>query len=302
MLQISVWDGRDRTLDGSEVEAGSPSWQTSYRAALQDAVDVFSSRGASVVLLTAPYTKPNTVEPAIIDQLNDGARFVADANGSGVSLVDLDRLLNQDGDYRKHLRGIAVRSNDDINFTLDGSEMVGGWLAPQLIEVASDAATDGGDGLPAPNGPNRLVNADTIGEGGWLGWRSELSLVDDGILVSSSDIAYSAFVRTDASDLPLAQGETYVALAWVRSDAETTGGEIEIALREDGAREGESLQIYRMTNYWQPILVEHTTTRAGVRSLELLILRLGTEAKPDAFIIRDAELRLTSGGTQTEDR
>ncbi len=54
------------------------------------------------------------------------------------------------------------------------------------------------------------------------------------------------------------------------------------------------LLLRRMTNYWQPILVEHTIMQAGLQSLELLILRLGTDAKPDAFILRNAELRLTS--------
>lgn len=49
-----------------------------------------------------------------------------------------------------------------------------------------------------------------------------------------------------------------------------------------------------MTNYWQPILVEHTIAQADLQSLELLILRLSTDAKPDAFILRNAELRSTS--------
>ncbi len=293
VLQMSHWDGVDRTIDGREVEAGSPTWQTNFRAALQDAVDIFSSRGASVVLLTAPYIISTTIEPVVVDQLNESASFVAEANSRGVSLVDLDRLLNQDGDYRRDLKGIEMRSNDDIHFTLDGAEFVGGWLAPQLIEVAVDRATDGEDGLPAPDGLNRLTNPDTIGEGAWQGWRSVLASVDDSILVSSNEIAYSAFVTTDASDLSLTQGETYVALAWVRSDTEAADGEIEIGVREDGAREGESIEIYPMTNYWQPILVEHTVTKADPGSLELLILRLGVDANPDAFLFRDAELRLT---------
>ena len=49
-----------------------------------------------------------------------------------------------------------------------------------------------------------------------------------------------------------------------------------------------------MTNYWQPISVEHTIVRADLQSLELLILRLGTDAKPDAFILRNAQLHSTS--------
>ncbi|MCH8853305.1 MAG: hypothetical protein IID41_11745 [Planctomycetes bacterium] len=292
VLQISHWDGLNRTIGERQVAAGSSSWEISFRAALQDAVAVFSSRGASVVLLTAPYIAPSSVEPAIIDRLNDGARFVADANDINVSLVDLDHLLEQEGGYREELRGVVLRSNDGVHFTLDGSELVGGWLAPQLIELAADAATNGDEG--PTDGLSSLINTDTSDDGAWQGWRSALSPVDDGILVSSTDAAYSAYIRTNASDLPLVQGETYVAIAWVRSDTQTTDGEIEIGVREDGAREGESIQIYRMTSYWQPILVEHTITKADLQSLELLILRLGTDAKPDAFIFRDVELHLAS--------
>ena len=294
VLQISHWDGLDRTIGEREVEAGSPDWETSFRVALQDAIAVFSSRGASVVLLTAPYIEPSSVEPAIIDQLNDGARFVADAGGADVSLVDLDRLLDQGGAYRKNLRGVALRSNDGVHFTFDGSELVGGWLAPQLVDVAADTAANGDEGPTDLDGLSRLVNTDTSEHGAWQLWQSALSPVDGGLLVSSTDAAYSASVFTDASDLPLVQGETYVAIAWVRSNTEAADGEIEIALREENSRTDLSQQFYRMTNYWQPILVEHTIVRAGLQSLELLILRLGTDAKPDGFVFRNAELRLTS--------
>lgn len=294
LLQVSLWDSVDRLIAGSDVQAGSPDWEMRYRAALQDSVAVFSSRGASVVLLTSPYTVPATVEPAIVDQLNDGARFVAAAN-AGVSLVDLDQLLDQRGAFRSDLKGVTVRSNDDVHFTVQGSELVGDWLAPQLIDVAPDHSRNDDEDPTDADVLSRLVNTDTSEHGAWRGWQSSLLPADGGILVSSSDVAYSAYVFTDDSDLPLVPGDTYEALVWVRSATEIADGEIEIVLREEASRDRLSQQFYRMTNYWQPIVVEHTIEGIGLESLELLILRLGTEEKPDAFVFRDAELRLASG-------
>ncbi len=81
-----------------------------------------------------------------------------------------------------------------------------------------------------------------------------------------------------------------VALAWVKSADDVADGLIEIVIRENGTREGETLSIVALTSGWQPIWVEHVVTRPDVESLDVTILRLGTAAKPDSFIFRDAIL------------
>ncbi len=306
VLMTSPWDGVGREVDGRVVQGGTPEWESNFRKALQDAIDTLSERGARVVLLTAPYVSPFAIEPETVDRLNDVGSVVARENGSRITTIDLNSFLSIDGDYSREIDDVQVRSNDDVHFTEDGARFVGAWLAPKLIQAAelatvvvdgSESLSEGADStyaLGLAGDGNFLLNADAIGPDAWRGWRSTLRHVDDGILVSSDDIAYSALLSTNGTDMNLMPGQTYVALAWIRTAAEPADGQIEIIVREEGAKEGESLQIYGQSNIWQPILVEHTVTRPNLASLEIHLLRLGEAAGNDAFVFRDAQLRLTS--------
>ena len=126
--------------------------------------------------------------------------------------------------------------------------------------------------------------------GGWQSWRSTLQPVPEGVLVSSTEIAYSAFHSTADSEPRAVQGQRYVALAWVKSAEDVSDGQIEIVIRENGAREGETFNVFPLWTDWQPIWVEHVVTGPNVERLDVTILRLGREAKPDSFIFRDAVL------------
>ena len=137
---------------------------------------------------------------------------------------------------------------------------------------------------------NFLRNAGDSDVGGWQTWRSTLQPAPEGIVVSSTEIAYSATHSTADSELRPVHGESYVALAWVRSTEDAADGQIQIVIRENGAREGETFNIFALTSEWQPIWVKHVVTRPDVERLDVTILRLGTAAKPDSFIFRDAIL------------
>lgn len=306
ILMISPLDGSSREVDGRIVQGGTPEWERNFRTALQDAIDTLTARGARVVLLTAPYVIDLAIEPETVDRLNELGWIVANENGSRLTTVDLNDFLSVDGEYSREIDGIQVRSNDDVHFTEEGTRFVGAWLAPKLIQAAElagagvdkwDALTEGTDSTyalgPAGNG-NFLPNADSTGSDAWRGWRSTLRQVDDGILVSSDEIAYSAVLSTAGTGLSLSPGQTYIAFVWVRAAAEPADGLIEIIVREDGAKVGESAEIYGLSHLWQPILVEHIIKKPGLASLEVHLLRLGTAAEDDAFVFRDAQLRLTS--------
>ncbi len=137
---------------------------------------------------------------------------------------------------------------------------------------------------------NFLRSAGDSSAGGWQTWRSTLQPAPEGILVSSTEIAYATYHGTADSELRPVQGASYVALAWVKSAEDAAEGDIEIVIRENGTREGESFNIFALTSDWQPIWVEHVVTRPNVERLDVTILRLGTAAKPDSFLFRDAVL------------
>ncbi|MCH8025691.1 MAG: hypothetical protein IH866_02745, partial [Chloroflexi bacterium] len=128
---------------------------------------------------------------------------------------------------------------------------------------------------------------------GWQTWRSTLQPDPEGIVVSSTEIAYSAYHGTENSELSPVLGESYIAFAWVRSLEERTDGEIEIVVRENGSREGETFEVFPLQTYWTPIWVEHVVTGPNIARLDVTILRLGRAAKPESFIFRDALLMLT---------
>ena len=300
LLMTSPWDGLDPDIDDARL---MQEWESTFREALQDAIDTLSARGARIVLLTVPYflnTDRGTVGQ--VDQLNAVGKIVAQENGSRVTTVDLNRFLSVNGAYSREIDGIQVRSSDNVHFTEEGARFVSVWLAPKLIQAAELAArpVDGSESPPqnadstyalglASDG-NFLLNADSSPRA-WRGWNSTLRTIEDGILVSSNDIAYSAFLSIPGTEMNLAPGQTYVATVWVRASTESAVGRIAIIVREGGAREEESSKSYALWNIWQPILVEHTVTQPDLTSLEVHVLRLGTTDGDDAFVFREAQLR-----------
>lgn len=145
--------------------------------------------------------------------------------------------------------------------------------------------------LGLPSSGNLLLNADSIGTDAWRAWQSTLGYVEDGILVSSNESAYSAFLNIDSAGLNLEPGQTYVALVWVQGSTDLTDGHVQIIVREEGVREGESVKSFRLSNSWKPILVEHTITKPNLASLEVHLLRVNPGDGDDAFVFREAQLR-----------
>jgi lysophospholipase L1-like esterase len=133
-------------VDGRALEFGTPDADDRTLAGLKQAVDVLSSRGATVVLLTTPYPekrdlavdgRTNRVDPKRVDELNGLYRRVAEERPDDVRIVDLNGYLNSLGNPIA-LDGVDLRI-DDLHFTPDGSDIIVRWLAPQLVSIAQEA-------------------------------------------------------------------------------------------------------------------------------------------------------------------
>ena len=144
MLMVGLWHIRDREVDGLLLEFGTAEADAYLLSELQVAIDLLSSQGAAVAILTAPYfTFPNwtlygeeyqsTAED--IDRLNELYREAARRNPSRVTIIELNRFLSPEGEYPGTRNGTAILA-DGVHFGQEGSAFVGSWLAPQIIALA----------------------------------------------------------------------------------------------------------------------------------------------------------------------
>ena len=149
MLMISFWHIRDREVDGRILEFGTPEADAYLLSELQIAIDLLSSNGATVALITAPYFKmpgwtldSEEYQSAAedIDRLNGLYREVARRNPSLVTSIELNRFLSPEGVYPDTLAGVDMFA-DGVHFGQEGSAFVGRWLAPRIVELALGASS-----------------------------------------------------------------------------------------------------------------------------------------------------------------
>ncbi len=141
------WDLYDRRLQGDdgeyyEVPVGSQEWADLMGATIQRGIDVLSSRGGKVALLTMPcidldaetatHPDPEAAEPHRVEAVNEVIRDVAARNKSSTVVYDLAGYLCPDGKhYRARIDGVDI-SPDGIHFTKDGGVVIWDWLVPQI--------------------------------------------------------------------------------------------------------------------------------------------------------------------------
>ena len=128
-------------MDGQQIEASTAPADRNYRKALQEAIGILSRPGASIVLLTAPYAGAFTAIKPETDWLNELAMAVASENAR-VTALDLNHFVSPDGTYTRSIDGVQVRSTDDVHFSTDGANLVGRWLAPRVIPIATDPLSE----------------------------------------------------------------------------------------------------------------------------------------------------------------
>jgi peptidoglycan/LPS O-acetylase OafA/YrhL len=144
VLLFGPWDTLDLKVGGRLLEVGTSEWEDYARSELQHTVDVFSSRGAKVMLLTSPCYRPRDLALGVpstrfdnrrVGQLNGLYREFARENADQVVIVDLLRLTCPEGVYADDIDGIHMRF-DGVHFTPEGADFVARWLAPKIIEAA----------------------------------------------------------------------------------------------------------------------------------------------------------------------
>jgi len=149
-----IYDRRVPTVPGefAEVLVGSPEWYTLEESTIQEGVDILSSQGGKVALVTMPCIDPtaNTkehpngqaAEPHRVKAINTAIRNVAARNPATAVVFDMNTFACPDGEhYIAQVDGVD-QSDDGLHFTEAGSIRAWNWLKPQL-DVAVGKAPAG---------------------------------------------------------------------------------------------------------------------------------------------------------------
>jgi hypothetical protein len=146
VILLDRWELMDRKLNGVYQHVGQPDFDAYLLGQLDRAVSIVDSRGARVVLLTAPYThraeRPDgglypEDAPARVDAWNALLRKESAAHPDLVTVLDLNKVVCPGGTFTWSVNGLRVRS-DGLHFTPAGVQrLIAPWLLPQLATLAS---------------------------------------------------------------------------------------------------------------------------------------------------------------------
>ena len=135
---LGWFETMDRKYQGRWQHLGDPAFDAYERSQMEKAVSIFSSRGAKVAFMTAPYfdtgEQPDGQpwdedSPARVNLLNRMIESVAAEHPGVVTVVPLNRYLDPDGHYTTTIDGKVVRPGDGIHTT----QAAGTYLAPRIL-------------------------------------------------------------------------------------------------------------------------------------------------------------------------
>ena len=156
VILLDRWELMDRRLGEVYRHVGQPEYDLYLSMELELAISIAGSRGAHVMLLTAPYNRRaerpdgglyDEDLPERVDAWNRLQRLVAARHPDRVSVIDLNARMCPDGVFTWTIDGLRVRS-DGLHFTPDGvRRWVAPWLVPQLaaLAVGASPSSAGGD-------------------------------------------------------------------------------------------------------------------------------------------------------------
>jgi len=140
------WEVSDRLIDGHWLHIGEPAFDAAVKQSLEQAVQVGTSTGALMVLMTSPCFAPNEqnngqVWPedtlARLDAYNAIVRQVAAEYPATVQLNDFGAVLCPGGQYHESLDGVQIRDGDGMHIV--PTPAAGQWLdarvLPDVIQV-----------------------------------------------------------------------------------------------------------------------------------------------------------------------
>ncbi len=144
VVYLARADTLDTLLDGSWVHMGDGSYDDWVEARFEQAISVFGSTGARVVMLTSPYYDSGEQPDGEPWPENAAVRVAGDnqllrqavrSDPLGSSVIDLWKLTSPSGQFSTDVDGITLRCSDGVHFTVPGGEWVGEEILPELVQL-----------------------------------------------------------------------------------------------------------------------------------------------------------------------
>jgi len=140
VLGVGPWEVWDRYAPGGPVPFASPAFDSLFTGILDEAVDVLTARGATLVLLASPpidqtlgtpLPEWTAAEAWRVEHLNGLLGATARRHGDAVTVVDLNELVCPRGVCDAPINGVVLRS-DGVHFGAEGAPVAARWLAGRL--------------------------------------------------------------------------------------------------------------------------------------------------------------------------
>ena len=143
------WETQDALLGFGWTSILQPSYAAYIESQLAEAVDVASSDGAHVDLLTSPCfdggAQPDgqpwpESNPARVGAFNRLVNDVASAHARSTTVVNLDAVICPGGHFRMNLDGVQIRDQDGIHFPGQYAAIgaFGHWIGPKIWPTLLD--------------------------------------------------------------------------------------------------------------------------------------------------------------------
>ncbi len=140
------WEVADRYIDGQWLHIGEPAFDADLKASLEQAVQIGTSTGALMVLMSSPCFAPEEqangqVWPedstSRLDLYNNMVRQVAAEHPATVQLDDFGAQLCPGGVYQTTLNGVQIRDGDGVHIvpTAAAGEWLDARVLPDVVNV-----------------------------------------------------------------------------------------------------------------------------------------------------------------------
>ena len=152
MILAGRWEVSNRTYDGHWTDIEDPAYAAYVRRELTNAVRLAGSRGAAVVLMTAPCYDTGE-QPDGEPWPEDSRTRLATYNGivrdvaasiPGTSLLDFNAMACPGGRYEEFMDGQQVRLADGIHFTFTGGNVFAARIWPFVLRLGHQQMTRAG--------------------------------------------------------------------------------------------------------------------------------------------------------------